>query len=345
MARIGVTYADITHAAMAIRADGQEPTVDRVREQLGTGSKSTIGPLLKRWRSENDTTQRSDGLPEELMAAVQALHVKMQCQAQEQIDAAQQGFQQSNDELKQQLAQLNDENQRLTNREKVLEQQLQQSHDEISALTQTLEYARIAAVKSDAQRDQAHARIDDLKSTITELKQEGRDLRDHFEHYQQQSADERQQARDQFQLSLQQSENQLEVATGQIRQLNTQLSEQQESSNQQQQALQRDIYKAQAAVVEKQQQLSDERNLRATTTTLHESECQALSERCDALSDQLQLGLSREQQLEVRNTESQDELLSTLNQLSRERDEKQQALVDKALIEGELKQLRALSTQ
>lgn len=52
MARIGVTFLDVSKAAEALRAHGQEPTVDRVREHLGTGSKSTIAPLLKRWREQ-----------------------------------------------------------------------------------------------------------------------------------------------------------------------------------------------------------------------------------------------------------------------------------------------------
>lgn len=40
MARAGVTYHDIVKAAEAISTHGQEPTVDRVREHLGTGSKA-----------------------------------------------------------------------------------------------------------------------------------------------------------------------------------------------------------------------------------------------------------------------------------------------------------------
>ena len=46
MARAGVTYHDVAKAAEAIKSQRQEPTVDRVREHLGTGSKSTIAPLL-----------------------------------------------------------------------------------------------------------------------------------------------------------------------------------------------------------------------------------------------------------------------------------------------------------
>lgn len=53
MARIGVTYKDIAEASETIKSRGQEPTVDRVREYLGTGSKSTIAPHLKQWRNNN----------------------------------------------------------------------------------------------------------------------------------------------------------------------------------------------------------------------------------------------------------------------------------------------------
>lgn len=55
MARAGVTYHDVAKAAATIKTQGQEPTVDRVREHLGTGSKSTIAPAaealaIRKWR-------------------------------------------------------------------------------------------------------------------------------------------------------------------------------------------------------------------------------------------------------------------------------------------------------
>ena len=66
MARAGVTYHDVAKAAEAIKSQRQEPTVDRVREHLGTGSKSTIAPLLKRWRSDNGEAVDTGGLPNDL---------------------------------------------------------------------------------------------------------------------------------------------------------------------------------------------------------------------------------------------------------------------------------------
>ena len=54
MARTGVTYIDIIKASEAIKESGHDPTVDRVREFLGTGSKSTIAPLLKKWKKKEE---------------------------------------------------------------------------------------------------------------------------------------------------------------------------------------------------------------------------------------------------------------------------------------------------
>ena len=53
MGRAGILYADVKQAAAKLLALGKNPTVDSVREELGsTGSKSTIAPLLKRWKAE-----------------------------------------------------------------------------------------------------------------------------------------------------------------------------------------------------------------------------------------------------------------------------------------------------
>ena len=47
MARAGVNYIHVAKAAEAIKERGLEPTVDRVREQLGTGRHRPITTILK----------------------------------------------------------------------------------------------------------------------------------------------------------------------------------------------------------------------------------------------------------------------------------------------------------
>ena len=49
MPRPGVTRADVFNAADALAMRGARPTVERVRNHLGTGSPNTVTPLLDEW--------------------------------------------------------------------------------------------------------------------------------------------------------------------------------------------------------------------------------------------------------------------------------------------------------
>ncbi len=52
MARIGVDYETIRHAAVKLLSQGTAPSVQKIREELGTGSNTTIAEHLKVWRDE-----------------------------------------------------------------------------------------------------------------------------------------------------------------------------------------------------------------------------------------------------------------------------------------------------
>jgi len=44
------TLEEVSKIAETLESEGMKPTIDRVRERLGGGSKSDIGPLLQDWR-------------------------------------------------------------------------------------------------------------------------------------------------------------------------------------------------------------------------------------------------------------------------------------------------------
>ncbi len=90
MARNGITYQAVADAAAQLVAAGKGPTVDAVRALLGTGSKGTITPMLRRWKQEHDEkVQAPTGLPGELLSAVTGLYQGMQERAEAEIQRIQ----------------------------------------------------------------------------------------------------------------------------------------------------------------------------------------------------------------------------------------------------------------
>ena len=53
MARPGITQEQVFEAATALQDEGTVPTVQSVRERIGSGSYTTITPMLNAWRDEH----------------------------------------------------------------------------------------------------------------------------------------------------------------------------------------------------------------------------------------------------------------------------------------------------
>lgn len=59
MARSGIRYEEVKEVAETLLTHGLNPTIQRVREQLGTGSNTTISEHLKRWQQQMAETPRA----------------------------------------------------------------------------------------------------------------------------------------------------------------------------------------------------------------------------------------------------------------------------------------------
>ena len=91
MGRPGIVYSDVADAAAGLVDSGRAPTVDLVRSVLGSGSKSTIAPLLKRWKSQHaaSVAGADEGLPTALLQAIKNVYDGMQDDLRHQLDALQ----------------------------------------------------------------------------------------------------------------------------------------------------------------------------------------------------------------------------------------------------------------
>lgn len=183
MARIGITYLDVGKAALQLQGQGKLPTVDRVRDLLGTGSKTTITEHLKRWKAEQADGQGK--LPQELAALVTGLWERLQAQAEQRVGDLQSSYdeqiktlqqtlvktQQEANSLKQQWHHSEETNIHITQKKHAIEQQLQTKQQSYLQLE-----TRYAASKQ---------HIEDLKADNTRLHQMAHQIQANLEHYQQ----------------------------------------------------------------------------------------------------------------------------------------------------------------
>lgn len=186
MPRTGVTYFDISKAAETILERGDTPTVDKVRSQLGTGSKSTIAPLLKRWRTDSGViTEPQSGLPSDLLEAVKSLFDRVHSDADKQIKSIEQGFDSRQSKYETLLAEANKKIKQLSEDKTNLLQETEQLKTENTNYRLEIESLLLKLTKSEIKLEDTSTQLGELKTTIKELKQENRDVRDHLHHYQQ----------------------------------------------------------------------------------------------------------------------------------------------------------------
>jgi chromosome segregation ATPase len=186
MARTGILYSHVVKAAEKVVADGNNPTVDSVREALGaTGSKSTIAPLLKRWKAEHQETlvEAETGVPAELLLAVKGVYEKLQADVGQQLAQAREAQRIALQGAAERLEQSQTDNRNLSQTKLALAADLAQTKDELSQLR--AEYHARAVALAGLERDNAgqRERLADRAAEVGALNQQLAQVRTQFEHY------------------------------------------------------------------------------------------------------------------------------------------------------------------
>ncbi|MBB3060103.1 DNA-binding protein [Microbulbifer rhizosphaerae] len=345
MARTGVTYLDIAQAAEAVKNRGEEPTVDRVRAALGTGSKSTITPLLKRWRSETGSQADTGGLPRDLVEALKALHNRVQQEADRKVEEAREGFEAAADKHRREKEEARAASTGLAEELRCLKHKLEISETRNRKLKLAQEESQAALAKSEFQREEGSVRIAELKAAVEELKQENRDIRDHFEHFQQRTADDRQQERDQFRSTNEQLKEQIAGLTEQLAEAGRRLREREESDDRQReitatletenQQLQQQVSGYRTEVEALKERRIDHLEEIATKV----AEINVLRDKVTSLSSR-NASVSKEAELLRQSLGKVElELNSTKDRVILLTDENRAILQEKAVIQGQFKQL------
>lgn len=183
MARGGVTFTEVDEAARYLQGLGQHPTVDAIRQQLGTGSRTTLAEHLKRWKA-----LQADGegrLPQPLLTLVTGLWDSLQSLADQRIQENQsiahqevaslasqlQTAQQNEMKFKQERHQLQealDTEQRAKSALVIQLQTLENSHDKLNTTYQST-LQQLEGAKQESQ--QLHKLVGQIQANLEHYQQ------------------------------------------------------------------------------------------------------------------------------------------------------------------------------
>lgn len=201
MARAGITYTEVATAAARLSAAGKNPTVDTVREALGgTGSKSTIAPMLKRWKTEHQeqVIAHDVGLPADLLQAVKGLYEHLQQEANRNVQAAQDALASAQHDFTAQLKVATENAATLLKERDTLQSLLTQERTRSDQLTESNRTLQVARVKAEMEASGLAQRLADRQGEVESLSRQLEQTRTQFEHYQEavaaQRAEERREA-------------------------------------------------------------------------------------------------------------------------------------------------------
>ncbi len=347
MARIGVTYSDIAKAAETIKSHGQEPTVDRVRECLGTGSKSTIAPHLKQWRNSNSELKNINGLPDDLIKVVKSLYDRIHNTADFKISQVTESFKSEQETLSHELNDTKNHIAQLLSQKNKLEQKLRNTESENKALSNSADSLKKSLDKTEFEHIQARSRIEELKAAISELKQENKSIRDHFEHYQQHIADAHQQEREQFRLANEQLQNQIQDLSIRYTESEKQLNKQRAVDSEKHKIIEQ-LQTLNQTLVSGKNQNQSEINLLNDQLISDRKKHQKLNEDKKFIQDELKFLASEqtETQYEIKLLQhtleqTKSELFDSKDKIAIQDNDYKTLLQEKSVIQGQFKQLQS----
>ena len=166
MARKGITYDEVALAADRLVSEGVNPTIARVREELGTGSPNTVHRHLSNWKERQPQAQREaatlpSGLADALVKEIERQAAAARANAEEKaLDARQ-----SADNLAEVGEALEEDNESLKEAAEQLERERNQA--QTRADEREHEVARLVSACDREQQAAESARVELAKAQLT----------------------------------------------------------------------------------------------------------------------------------------------------------------------------------
>lgn len=185
MGRNGVTFHDIAETVPKLIEQRKTPSIDNIREYLGTGSKSTIAKLLREWKAQQGMRPEDDShLPPDLTELVKLLWGRVRQKADTQIANERQEFDAKITETQQYYHHELKLHKDLQHKHHALEEQLHQHIQENKQLKATLIIEQQEKVKLTERVASFESRRQENIAENERLHQLLKHAQDSLEHYQ-----------------------------------------------------------------------------------------------------------------------------------------------------------------
>lgn len=217
MARAGISYSNVAKAAAQLASAGKNPTVDTVRAALGgTGSKSTITPLLKQWKAQHggEMAAANAGLPADLLDVVKGVYERLQEAAGAKVAQARAEYQLAVEEAERIRAALHAETSALGAERDALAAELDSVKAELmrEQVNRQRDAVTIAALEADnnGYSQRLADRAAEVKALVDQLTQ----TRRQFEHFQDAIANQRQEEKHAYEARISRAEQEAATLRG-----------------------------------------------------------------------------------------------------------------------------------
>lgn len=212
MARAGILYSHVAAAASRLAGEGKNPTVDTVRAALGaTGSKSTIAPMLKRWKEEHAGTvaEAASGLPSALLQAVKQVYDGLRTDATGQLEQAILAHRDELKAIQAEATQLRTQATVLAEEKSMLAADLARACAEAVQLRAELQSQSVVLAATQSENAGLTQRLADRAAEVATVNQQLTHARTQFEHYQESSVAQRTEERQSFERRIAQQDHEL----------------------------------------------------------------------------------------------------------------------------------------
>ncbi|EHJ91764.1 DNA-binding protein [Vreelandella boliviensis] len=333
MARNGIQYSDVQQAIDALLARGDTPSVQRIRDVLGTGSFTTISDHFRLWRSEREQNRDvppPKGVPEVVVSMTSELWREAQEVANQTLlhyreDANRQvaDAQEVAEDAKQQAANAEQRESSLAEHLRHLEQRMQQRMEALNrelAVSQTNEH-------------HWHQLAEASKSEVNQLKKAQKQLESQVDTQRDAHSNALSQQQVVWEQRLAQEEQRHEAAEGRLMAM---LDAAQQTRAQEEKSFQKRLQQSEQRMETQSQELKTKQQ------ALHQLQLEA-SEREQQLSEQKQQITSLEKQQQAL-TQRLNESKAALNSQAQQQAERENAL-QQAWQEKLWSRMEALQTQ